>query len=395
MAIPGLRVYRAMRGQPTPPKTIADALAERPGDGPVWMHASEPAEAEALRVLAHQLNEMPDAPDCLVTGSVGAPGPEDEPRAVDAFLDQHRPRFAVFAGSVLQPNLIERARARRLALFLVNVGAASAPGHWRLWPGFNRALLSAFEQIHTCDEDNARVLTRYLRGAVPVLASGTLARNPPAPACNHFELEAMRETLGGRPVWLAFSLPQPEVETALAAHSLALRGSHRLLMIVAPRDSRDGAALAARATELGFSCARRTLDDEITETTQVYVADAEDEPGLFLRLAQVCYQGGSLTRDIATPSALQAAALGSALVFGPYGDPADRAFAEQLRKVGGGRRIASGAELGEAVSTLLTPEIGAEAALRAWMLATEGSDATWSLARALCDWAKLNLRGRA
>lgn len=395
MAIPGLRAYRVLRGQTAPPRTDAQALADHPGDGPVWMHATEQSEVDALRVLAHQINEIPDAPECLLTGSAGAPGPDDDPQAVDAFLEQHQPRFAVFAGSALQPNLIERARARRLALFLVNARAVSPPGRWHLWPGFSRGLLSAFEQIHTCDEDSARALTRYLRGAVAVMASGTLARHAPAPACNNVELESLRQALAGRPVWFAFSLPASEVDAALWAHSQALRGSHRLLMILAPRDPRDGAAVAARTVEMGFSCARRTLDEDITDTTQVYVADAEDEPGLFLRLAQVCYQGGSLTRDVATPSALQAAALGSALVFGPHADPADRLFAEQLRRVGGGRRVASGVELGEAVSTLLTPEIGAEAALRAWMLATEGSDATWSLARALCDWAKLNLRGRA
>lgn len=389
-AIPGLKAYRALGGR------SAEQSPDMPvptTSGPVWLHATDPGEHDALKILAAQLADLHDAPECLVTGSSVQSGPGEEIRAIDAWLERIQPRMIVLAGAVLPPNLIERARGRGIALMLVNARNSAPPGHWRLWPGFTRALLGAFTQIHARDPDTVRGLSRLLHGAVPVLGSGSLARFPPAPGCNHAELEAIRDTLGGRAVWFAYSLPQAEAEAALKAHAHALRRSHRLLMIIAPRDPRDGEALAGHAVAMGFACARRTPDDEITETTQVYIADAEDEPGLFLRLSPVSYLGGSLTRDIATPGPLAAAALGSALVFGPHAEPADRAFLEQLRRVGGGRRIAVAEELGEAVSALLSPEIGAEAALRAWTLATEGSDATYHLARAICDWLQLNRPG--
>lgn len=161
-------------------------------------------------------------------------------------------------------------------------------------------------------------------------------------------------------------------------------------MILAPRDAQEGAAFAQQAVALGFACARRANDDEITETTQVYITDAEDPPGLFLRLAQVSYLGGSLTRGEQIPDPLLATALGSALIFGPHAPPSQRAVLDRLRRAGGGRRVAQPADLGEALATLLAPEAGAEAALKAWNMVTEGADATDQLARVLGDWAVLN-----
>lgn len=389
-AIPGLRAYRMLSGQSGAAQPSEITLPATGSAPKCWLHATAPVDHEALRLLAAQLSELRGAPQCLVTGGPAHPGPGESPRAIDAWLERTRPQLIVLAGAVLPPNLIERAAARGVALMLVNVTHAAPPGRWRMWPGFNRALLHRFTQIHTKDDVSAQAFNRLLRGVVPVLAGGSLARFPPATGCNQFELAAMRDVLAGRPVWFAYSLPQVETEAALAAHAQALRRSHRLLMILAPRDPRDGAALAARAAEMGFSCARRMLDEDITETTQIYIADAEDEPGLFLRLAPVSYLGGSLVRDAITPSPLPAAALGSALVFGPHSDLDTRTFLEQLRRFGGGRRIAAASELGEAVSALLSPEIGAEAALKAWTLATEGSDATYQLARLICDWLHLN-----
>ncbi len=360
-----------------------------------WLHATDPAEFDVLKLLAAQLKEMREAPECMVTGGSARPGPGEDPRVIDAWLDHTRPRLLVLAGSELPPNLIERAQARGVGLMLVNVNHAAAPGRWGLWPGFNRALLTAFAQIYTRTESARQSFNRQLRGVTPVVCTGALARFPPAPACNNAELAALRHALAGRPVWFAYSLPQAEAEAALAAHAHALRRAHRLLLILAPRDPREGAALAEQASAMGFSCARRMPDDDIKETTQIYIADAEDEPGLFLRLAPVSYLGGSLSTDTPTPGPISAAALGSALVFGPHAEPECRGFLEQLHRIGGGRRIATEAELGEAVSALLSPEIGAEAVLKAWTIATEGSDATFQLARAICDWMHLNRQSAA
>lgn len=356
----------------------------------VWLHATEPALAKPLRVLAAQLAELPNPPPTRVTGDAAAPGPGDDPRSIDATLDGFPTRLLVLAGATLPAPLLDRARARGIPLMLVDAAAPAPSRGWHLFRSTARGQLARFQAIHARDAAAAAAITRAVKGQVPVQATGLLARHAPARGCNLQELDALREAVGARPVWLAHDLPEAEVDAVFLAHSHALRRAHRLLLIVEPHDLAQGAAIAARAGEIGFGVARRSADEEIVETTQVYVADAGDDSGLFLRLAPVTFLGGSLTREAGTPSPVVPAALGSALVFGPMAVDGERAFLDQLRVQGGGRQIVAAADLGPAVSALLSPEAGAEAALKAWTLATDGSDATLAVAAAIGDWLAMN-----
>lgn len=358
----------------------------RPG---LWLHATDPDLTPALAVLAEQAAALDGALTMTVTGPDSS---VSDARAVDAFLREHAVRMVVLAGQVLPVALIARACAQGVALVLVEATHPVAPDGWRFIPGRTRSLLSRFAQIYARDAASATVFKRLVRGRVDVFTPGPLARFAPVAGCNAIELDAMRAGLGTRPVWFAYDLPMSEVDAALLAHAQALRRAHRLLLILRPRDPGDGADLAARGRELGFACARRALDEEIDETTQVYLADAEDDPGLFLRLAPVSFLGGSLTPGADQPAAIIAAALGSALIFGPCARGEQRAFLDRLRDLGGGRQIGvASAALGEALAALLAPDQGAEAALRAWSVASEGSDATNFVARCLVDWLQLNV----
>jgi 3-deoxy-D-manno-octulosonic-acid transferase len=309
---------------------------------------------------------------------------------IDAFLDVNGIGLVVVAGSLLPAALIERAHARGLRLMLVGVGTPALTGRRRLLPGQTRVVLSHFHEIHARDAQAVTAISRILRRPAVILETGPMARFPAAPGCNMFELEALREALGARPAWFAYGPPSEETEAVLLAHAHALRRAHRLLLILQPGDRDTGALIAERASDVGFACARRSLDEDITETTQVYIADTEDDPGLFLRLAPVAFLGGSLTMGSPSPPAVRAAALGAALVFGPAIEAPQAGFLGDLAASGGGRQIGVAPALGEALNALLVPGTGAQAALKAWTLATEGSEATHTIARAIVDWAQLN-----
>jgi 3-deoxy-D-manno-octulosonic-acid transferase len=382
--IPGLWAYRLRHGADRAPAEAAPPR-RRPA---VWLHATDAGAGTVLALLARQIAEIRGAPATVLTGTGNGteadPGPGEAPEAIAAHLDRHQPSLVVLSGAILPPALIDAARRRDLPILLVDARRPLLPGRWRFWPGLLRGLLGAMAAIHAVDDASAEHLRRLAPARVAVEATGPLARHPPAPPSNASELEAMRALLAHRQCWFAWSLPAAEEEAALLAHVQALRRAHRLLLIVAPRDAVRGPALAERARDVGFVCARRAPDEDLTETTQVYIADADDAPGLFLRLSGISFLGGSLSRGAGTPHPVLAAALGSVLVFGPHAS-ADRPFLDRLRLARAARRVATTDELGDAVAALLAPEVGAEAALRAWSIATEGSDTTYALAREICE----------
>lgn len=348
----------------------------------VWLHATTPDDAAATEVLALALRDLPRAPRCVVTGLPGAPGPGEDVAALDTLLMDQRIGLVVLVGSALPVAMIERARARGIALFLVDCADPAPLGGWRILPGYTRSILKRFAQIHTRDARAAASLPRAIHAAVEVHESGTLARLAPARGCNQQELEELRAAVGTRPVWCAASVPQSEMVAVLDAQAILLRRAQRLLLIVQPREA-EAAATLAGATGLGVTL--RSVDEQIDESTQVYLADADDPPGLFQRLATVCYLGGSLSTGADPLSATEAAALGSALVAGPKAQGATKDLLDRLRAVGGMTEVRAPADLAEAVGRLLSPEVGAQAALRAWSLASAGAEATLAVARAIAD----------
>ena len=363
----------------------------RAGSPCLWLHAGDEDAAAVLSVLAHQLADLPDAPRCLLTGTPDHRGPA-QTAEIDAFVQEEAPLALVLAGAPLPPPLIERARANGLGLFLVDA-QAPAEGAFplrlpMLMPPMRRSPLRHFTAIHARDDRAAEALSRRA-GRRPIMhVSGAMAQQAPAPPCDRAALEALRASSGGRPAWFAQDLPAREIMAALRAHVHALRLSHRLLLIISQAEDGSAEMLAEGAAELGLSAAWRQHGEEPGETAQLYVADPDDPPGLFLRLAQICYLGGSLTPGASAPSPATAAALGAAIIHGPHGPETDQALRERLRQAGAARSIGSAADLGAAVAHFLQPEALALAALRAWEVASEGSEATERVAHALIEWCK-------
>ncbi|MEZ5752012.1 MAG: hypothetical protein R3D60_08615 [Paracoccaceae bacterium] len=347
----------------------------------LWLHATSDTELAVLQVLDEHLADLPDAPPRIVTSARAF-----EADGLEGFIREHRISALVLPGAAVPADLVERVHKAGVAVFLVDTPDAIRTGRWTLIPGQLRGVLSHVTAIHARSAQAAATLARQVSKGVEVIATGPLARRKPAQPTNRPELEFLRGTIGPRPVWLACDATAPEIDPILLAHAHALRQAHRLLLILSVADEGLGRLACTRARDIGLTCAQRTLEDEIDDTTQVYVADAGDEPGLFMRLSQVTVLGGTLSGAGHVCRAEDAAALGSAIVFGPRLSPSETAFLADLQRAGGAVGVQGPAELGEAVTSLLVPEAGAIAALRAWTLATEGSDATHAVATALCRW---------
>lgn len=351
----------------------------------VWIHATTPEHGAAAEVLAETLATLPDAPKALVTGTARVPGPADDPRTLDGMFDQVSPSLVVLIGSLLPLPLIDRARARGVPMMLVDTEDPVPAGGWRIVPGYTRAVLKRFTQIHTRDTHSAAALPRAVHEAVTVRDTGTLARWPTARPCNQGELESLRAALGTRPVWYACALPESEQAAILAAQAQLLRRSQRLLLVLHPRSLAQVGEIVRQAGAAGLSVSLAPDGDDIDETSQVHIVDPDDPAGVFLRLSSICWLGGTLSPGLPVPVVTEAIALGSALIFGSAAPPEGRDLLDRLQALGGGLRISQGSELASAVAHFLGPDTGAQAALRAWTLASAGAEATLAVAHAIRD----------
>ncbi|MBR0674111.1 3-deoxy-D-manno-octulosonic acid transferase [Neoroseomonas soli] len=365
---------RAARG-----KEVADRLPERFGELAArppgrlfWLHAASVGETLSVLPLIEALAARDPALSILVTtGTVTSATllarrlpealagrvthrfvPLDVPRWAARFLDGWRPDAAVFVESELWPNLITAAAARGIPLFLVNGRMSERSARWwRRAPGLARSVLSPFRLVLAQTEADA---ARFRALGAPAECWGNLKFSAPPLPAEAAEQRRLSALLAGRPVWLAASTHAGEEAIVVAAHR-RLAGAHPgLLTIIVPRHPERGAEVAALAGDLPV--ARRSAGDDAGAETAILVADTLGELGLFYRLAQAAFIGGSLVPH-GGQNPLEPARLMCPVLTGPH----TWNFAEildRLEAVGGATRIEPGmdpaAALAEAVSDMLT-----------------------------------------
>ena len=348
------------------PERFGFASAPRPRSPLVWLHAASVGEASSVLALIERiLAARPGIEILITTGTVAAAAllhgrlpkrarhqfvPVDLPRAVDSFLDHWHPDLAIWVESELWPNLALATHSRGIPMLLANARlSAGSLARWRVLPGLVRPVLEAFALCLAQDEVQAERF-RWL-GASPVASVGNLKAAAAPLAVDRAALEALREAIAGRPVWLAASTHPGEEEIVAATHERIARDHPGLLTIVAPRHPVRGPAVAAMLGARGLRVAQRSQSEALGADTEIYLADTLGELGLFFRLAGIAFIGGSLVKK-GGHNPFEAARLDCVVLHGP--DMANCAMMAGALDAGGAALgVTDAASLASAVSLLI------------------------------------------
>lgn len=280
----------------------------------------------------------------------------------------------IWAGNGLRPALIHEAEAAGTHLLLVD--AADAP--WRqpskrFLPDASAGALSLFHNILAQDKKAA---SRMRRLGVPADRIEVASPLEPEvfPLTSHDGLhEEMTAVLAGRPVWLAANIQLDEADDVLRAHRRAARLAHRLLLVVVPADPANEPVIAEMCQDIGLRLARWENGDMPDENTQVLLAGDDGELGLWYRLAPLCFLGGSLAGKTGGQSPMMAAALGSAILYGPNVGRHLDAYS-RLVAAGAARIVKDMDSLSAAVSHLIAPDRAAAMAHAGWNVVSAGAE---------------------
>ncbi len=375
----------------------------RPAGLLVWLHSGAGEGLAGVVELGRQLIEedgvgvvltLSSAPEVDEARAMGSNAilqivPPDFPNFAQGFLDHWRPDLGIFSGGELRPTLIYEASQRSLPLLWVDARAPHLTADRDGWfPGLIKAALAPFRAILAVDDSAARALRK---AGVEDERLHILGRMEEASAAlPHIESDraALAQILATRPVWLAADVAPEEEAAVIAAHREVLRLAHRLLLILVPQDPARSEALAARLeAEEGWHVANRGRDEEPENETEVYIMDRGADYGLCYRLAPVTFLGGSLQGEGCARNPMEAAAMGSAILYGPKPGNYAAAYA-RLGAARAARMVGSGSDLGLALGDLLAPDRAARQAQAAWMITSEGAEVTATvlqMVRAILD----------
>lgn len=312
------------------PERMGYAGKPRPDGRLIWIHGASVGETLSALPLINKLSELYPAVRIMVTSGTLTSAdlmakrlpanafhqfvPVDTPAAVKRFVDYWKPDAALWIESEFWPNLLSEIAAHKIPLILIN-GRVSDRSfeRWRKFPAFCRELQGLFTKSFGQTDEDARRL-RVL-GAKDAACIGNLkfaAGDLPYDADEFAKLE---KQIANRPCWIAASTHEGE-EEQLAFVQNALK-TKNALMILAPRHPKRGDEIEKLLKPAGLSVARRSRGEDIAPDTAVYLADTIGEMGLFYRLAQIAFVGGSLVA-FGGQNIIEPARLGKAVVCGKY-----------------------------------------------------------------------------
>lgn len=280
----------------------------RPKGTLLWIHAASVGEANSVIVLIKQLRkQFPKLGLLLTTGTVTSANlmkqrlpsgvlhhyaPVDTPEATRRFIRHWTPEVVWFVESELWPNLIDAAKSYYCLMALINARMSERSFHtWQRYPNVAREMLSSFRLVFAQSETDAARLRAL--GAKEVLTSGNLKYDAPALSCDEAELVALQQQIAGRPVWVAASTHEGEEMIVAQVHAALAKAFPKLLTIIVPRHAERGETISAQVAGFG-KAARRSQKEPVTADTSFYIADTMGELGLFYRVSDIVFMGGSL-----------------------------------------------------------------------------------------------------
>lgn len=369
---PAVRAFlrrRVARGREDPQRLgerLGRAGQARPEGPLVWLHGASVGEAVSLLPLIERLRQdRPDLNLLVTSGTVTSAEmmaerlpaavihqyvPVDLPQAVSAFFAHWRPALGLMVESEFWPNLIRGAADAGCALVLLN-GRVS-PASYRKWRRFRPligALLGRFDLIMARTARDQTHLEGL--GAQAVICPGDLKAAAPPLDAEPVALAAVAQMIGGRPCWLAASTHAGEERIVGAVHQALLRDHPGLLTLLVPRHPARGDEIRAELAGRGLTVAQRSRGETVSEDTDICLADTLGEMGLWYRLADLIFVGGSLV-PIGGHNLLEPAKLDCAILTGPH-MANFRQMSEEMAAAGALRQVADPEQLQASLAALL------------------------------------------
>lgn len=344
---------------------LGHASAPRPKGYLVWCHAASVGEAMSVLALIRAIREtQPRWSVLLTTGTVTSANlvrsrlphgvihqyvPVDRWPYVTRFLDHWKPDMGLWVESELWPNMLAALKERKVPAALLN-GRMSEKSYrrWRLIPGGARRMLEVFDLglAQTGSEANRFAAL----GLKDVRAIGNLKFAADPLPCDDAALARLKEQIATRPVWLMASTHEGEEEIALRAHKKLALHRPDLLTIIAPRHPARAATILELVAKENLSVAARSLGQDVTANTSIYLADTMGEMGTFYRLCPLVCLAGSFTWGGHNP--IEPAQLGCTILFGPRMDNF-LVMADDILAHGAARQLADEDELSETLAFMM------------------------------------------
>lgn len=315
-------------------------VSQQPAPGGIWIHAVSVGETQAAAPLIHKLQQQyPDVPLLVTTTTPTGSDqvrrlfgdsvwhqylPYDLPWLLGRFLRVIQPSVLVVMETELWPNLIAACNQRQIPVMLANarLSARSARGYQR-FAALTGPMLQGLSRV-ACQNDTDG--QRFLALGLPagrLTITGSIKFDVAIADDLGERADRLRQSWGQeRRVLVLASSHAGEDEALLDILPGLQQDIPDLLLMLVPRHPERFHAVLDESRRRGFTVWQRTecqSQQPLPQARpQVYLADTMGEMMLLLAASDLVIVGGSLF-DIGGHNPIEPAALGKAVLMGPYG----------------------------------------------------------------------------
>lgn len=301
---------------------------------PIWIHAVSVGESLAAIPLIKALKaRSPEVPILVTTTtSTGAEQiaklgelvehrymPIDFSFAVKRFLTTINPSQLLIIETELWPNTLQAVHRFGIQTTVINarLSEKSQQRYAKIQPLFN-TIAPCLSQVLCQSQSDAERFTKLGIEKEKITVTGSIKFDIHISDEVKHAGHNLREKLGKkRPIWIAASTHKGEDEQVLSAHRFLLEHYPDALLILVPRHPERFESVFELCLQQKFKVLRRSSRQEMTPSTQVYLADTMGEMLTLMSAADICFMGGSLAGErVGGHNILEPAALGVPTITG-------------------------------------------------------------------------------
>ncbi len=300
----------------------------------IWVHAVSYGEVKAASSLVIQLIKLYPEKQVLLTTYTPTGSalikelfgdtvhhvylPYDLNGSVVRFFKWANPEISIIIETELWPNFFHYCG--KLNVPLVLASACVSDKSIKLY----RMLLGLFQEavshgivVGAQTEDEAKKFISMGASESRTFVTGNIKFDYSIPdGLIKKAVQFKKEFALNRKIWVAGSTHNGEEKIILKAHERILETFPDVLLILAPRRPERFQSVRNLIDRSGFSYVSRSQETQISETTQVILADTLGELPMYYSASSVCFVGGSLFKT-GGHNLLEPASLNTPIITGP------------------------------------------------------------------------------
>ena len=274
----------------------------------IWIHAASVGETLSILKVISEIEKIKSVDQVLLTTGttssaeivVNKLGPKtvhqfiplDIPLFNKRFLKYWNPTSAIFVESEIWPNLLTQTKKLQIKIAIIN--GRMTLNSYSKWLRFKQSSEKIFKSFDLCLTQNEESSFFYKKlGINNTYYTGNLKFSSDKLKVDDGAYGDLKNILKGRKIFLAASTHLGE-EKIISEITKKIRETNKeFITIIVPRHPNRSGLLPQM---INCKVVTRSANEKIDQNTDIYLADTFGELGLFYKLADFIFIGGSFVR---------------------------------------------------------------------------------------------------